>query len=95
MLITVRPTKQTMSGIGAGGLTPLVSIILNDIVPLEERGLWQGYVNMIWASGSALGAPLGMSPPRVRLNLFISSLDWSLCYILLLTLFCLNRGYSG
>lgn len=37
----------------------MVSILLSDIVTLEERGIWQGYVNMVFACGAGLGAPLG------------------------------------
>ena len=36
-----------------------MSILLSDIVTLEERGIWQGYVNMVFACGAGLGAPLG------------------------------------
>lgn len=43
----------------------MVSVLLSDIVTLEERGLWQGYVNMVFACGAGLGAPLGKpSVPR-------------------------------
>lgn len=36
-----------------------MSILLSDIVTLEERGIWQGYANMVFACGAGLGAPLG------------------------------------
>lgn len=41
-------------------MTTVVSIIMSDIVPLRERGTWQGILNIIYASGSGCGAPLGM-----------------------------------
>jgi MFS family permease len=46
-------------------MTTVVSIVMSDIVPLRDRGVWQGVINIIWASGSAIGAPLGKSssPP--------------------------------
>lgn len=37
----------------------VVSILVSDIVPLQSRGTWQGVLNIIFASGSAAGAPLG------------------------------------
>lgn len=40
-------------------MTTVVSIILSDIVPLRERGTWQGIINIIYASGAGCGAPLG------------------------------------
>lgn len=44
-------------------MTTVVSIMMSDIVPLRERGTWQGVINIIYASGAGCGAPLG----RVRL----------------------------
>ena len=40
-------------------MTTVVSILLSDIVPLRERGVWQGYINIVYSAGSGLGAPLG------------------------------------
>lgn len=40
-------------------MTAVVSILLSDIVPLEDRGTWQGYMNMVYAMGTSSGAPLG------------------------------------
>ena len=50
---------RAFAGIGGGGMTTVVSILMSDIVPLRERGIWQGIINIIFASGSGLGAPLG------------------------------------
>ncbi|KAK5013550.1 major facilitator superfamily domain-containing protein [Cryomyces antarcticus] len=50
---------RAFAGIGGGGMTTVVSILLSDTVPLRERGKWQGYVNIIYATGAGVGAPLG------------------------------------
>ena len=55
---------RALSGIGGGGMTTVVSIIMSDIVPLRERGTWQGILNVIFAAGSSTGAPLGVYLPR-------------------------------
>lgn len=52
--------SKAFAGIGGGGLLPLVAILLSDIVPLRERGTWQGIISIIYALGSGCGAPLGM-----------------------------------
>lgn len=52
-------TFQAFAGIGGGGMTTVVSIMMSDIVPLRERGTWQGILNIVYASGAACGAPLG------------------------------------
>ncbi|KAH3674599.1 hypothetical protein WICMUC_003145 [Wickerhamomyces mucosus] len=48
-----------ISGIGGGGLGAMSSIIVSDIVSLEDRGLFQGYANLNYAAGQMIGAPLG------------------------------------
>lgn len=50
---------RALAGVGGGGMTTVVSIMMSDIVPLRERGTWQGYINVIYAFGSGAGAPLG------------------------------------
>lgn len=50
---------RAVAGIGGGGMNSVVSILLSDIVPLRERGVWQGYLNIIFAAGTSTGAPLG------------------------------------
>ncbi|KAL1990530.1 hypothetical protein VTN49DRAFT_6369 [Thermomyces lanuginosus] len=50
---------RVYQGIGGGGMTTVVSILLSDIVPLRDRGVWQGIINIIYATGSSVGAPLG------------------------------------
>ena len=42
-------------------MTTVVSILMSDIVPLRERGTWQGIINIIFAAGAGCGAPLGMT----------------------------------
>ncbi|KAF2868000.1 major facilitator superfamily domain-containing protein [Massariosphaeria phaeospora] len=50
---------RAFAGIGGGGMAVCVSVLLSDVVPLRERGTWQGYTNIIYAFGAAAGAPLG------------------------------------
>ncbi|KAL9054381.1 MAG: hypothetical protein Q9162_004183 [Coniocarpon cinnabarinum] len=50
---------RAFAGIGGGGMTTVVSILLSDAIPLQERGQWQGYINIVYASGGSIGAPLG------------------------------------
>ncbi len=56
--LLVLPTKQP-AGIGGGGMTTVVSILISDIIPLRNRGAWQGYMNIVYALGASAGAPLG------------------------------------
>ncbi|KAK2810694.1 hypothetical protein FQN50_002737 [Emmonsiellopsis sp. PD_5] len=64
---------RVFQGIGGGGMTTVVSIIMSDIVPLRDRGVWQGVINIVYATGSAVGAPLGkfsfLNPLALNLGL--------------------------
>lgn len=64
---------RVFQGIGGGGMTVVVSILLSDIIPLRERGNWQGYINIIYASGAGLGAPLG--------GFFVDSVGWRWAFL--------------
>ncbi|KAJ7595489.1 major facilitator superfamily domain-containing protein [Mycena floridula] len=55
MLIAAR----TVQGIGGGSILNLVEIVVSDLVPLAERGLYQGIFGMTWAFASAIGPPIG------------------------------------
>ena len=57
--ITQLIAARVFQGIGGGGMTTVVSILLSDMVPLKDRGLWQGLINIIFAIGAGCGAPLG------------------------------------
>jgi MFS family permease len=46
-------------GIGGGGMTTVVNILMSDIIPLKDRGVWQGIINIVYAAGLGSGAPLG------------------------------------
>ncbi|KAI2470401.1 MFS general substrate transporter [Annulohypoxylon bovei var. microspora] len=51
--------SRAVAGIGGGGMNAVVTILMTDIVSLRDRGVWQGYINVIFASGMSLGAPIG------------------------------------
>ncbi|KAJ7721609.1 iron permease [Mycena metata] len=46
-------------GIGGGGILALTQILLADLVPLSERGLFQGLIGVVWAFASSVGPPIG------------------------------------
>lgn len=50
---------RAFAGIGGGAMSVCTAVLMSDIVPLRERGTWQGYLNLVYASAAAAGAPLG------------------------------------
>lgn len=51
--------SRALAGIGGGGLTTVVAVLMSDIVPLRERGTWQGIINIIYGAGAGIGATGG------------------------------------
>lgn len=35
-------------------MSSVVTILFSDIVPLQERGVWQGYINIVYAAGVSI-----------------------------------------
>ncbi|KAJ7489650.1 major facilitator superfamily domain-containing protein [Mycena galericulata] len=50
---------RTVQGLGAGGLTSLTQIVLSDLVPLRDRGTFNGLIGLSWAIASFIGPVLG------------------------------------
>ncbi|KAH8814688.1 iron permease [Flagelloscypha sp. PMI_526] len=46
---------RTVQGLGGGGIATLIDVITADLVPLNERGLYEGYISLAWAGTSAIG----------------------------------------
>jgi len=67
LICAVAPSERVMilgrivAGIGGGGIGPIATFVASDLVPLRQRGLWQGFTNICFGIGSALGGPLGGS----------------------------------
>ncbi|KAJ1035728.1 hypothetical protein NDA13_000388 [Ustilago tritici] len=48
-----------VQGIGGGGVISLVNIIIGDIVSLEDRGKYSGWIGGVWGIASVIGPLLG------------------------------------
>ena len=57
-----------LQGLGAGGLIVGAQAIIGDIVPMRERGRYQGYMGGVFALSSVVGPLLG--------GFFVDSLSW-------------------
>ena len=54
-----------VQGLGSGVILALTEIILADLVPLRERGAYQGAIGLIWSIASIIG-PLVVCPTPTR-----------------------------
>ncbi|KAB8297696.1 hypothetical protein EYC80_001503 [Monilinia laxa] len=50
---------RAVCGLGAGGVMSMGSIITSDLIPIEIRGAYQSYMNIVFGIGAASGAALG------------------------------------
>lgn len=73
---------RAIAGIGGGGINTLTTVMVSDLVPLRQRGTFQGYGNIAYAVGSVVGAPVGgkmMSPgenkPKILTRFLTRVLD--------------------
>ena len=63
---------RTVQGIGAGGLTALVQVILADLVSPRERGRYTGYLGAVFGLGTVSGPIIG--------GLLTDGLGWRFCF---------------
>ena len=66
--VTQFAIARAVCGIGGGGITAMSSITVGDICDVKDRGVYQGYANVIFGFGQLLGAPLG--------GLLIDTIGW-------------------
>lgn len=65
---------RAIQGIGGGGMVIVVTVLLSDLVPIRDRGTYQGYLNLIGAAGSAGGGPIG--------GLFAQTVGWRWIFLI-------------
>ncbi|KAL8888344.1 MAG: hypothetical protein Q9215_004220 [Flavoplaca cf. flavocitrina] len=65
---------RAVQGVGGGGMLIVVTVLLSDLIPLRDRGTYQGYLNLIGAIGSTSGGPLG--------GLFAQTIGWRWAFLI-------------
>lgn len=63
---------RAIQGVGAGGLTALVQVILSDLVSPRERGRYSGYLGAVFGVGTVAGPLLG--------GVITDSVGWRWCF---------------
>lgn len=63
---------RVIQGLGIGGLTALVQVVIASIVPPRERGRYAGYVGSVFAVATVSGPLIG--------GLVVDTLGWRWCF---------------
>jgi len=50
---------RAVAGMGGGGIMTVASVAVTDLIPLKQRGLYQGMANIMFGLGAGIGGPLG------------------------------------
>ncbi|KAF1809318.1 MFS multidrug transporter [Eremomyces bilateralis CBS 781.70] len=50
---------RVIAGMGGGGLFAISTFVASDLIPLRQRGLWQGFGNVCYGLGAGLGGVFG------------------------------------
>ncbi|KIX97486.1 uncharacterized protein Z520_06938 [Fonsecaea multimorphosa CBS 102226] len=65
---------RALTGLGGGGLMTMATIINSDMIPFQERGMYQACQNVLHGFGSICGASLG--------GLIADHIGWRWCFLL-------------
>ncbi|KAJ6780875.1 hypothetical protein PWT90_01917 [Aphanocladium album] len=92
--------SRAISGVGSGGISSCVAIIVSDLVSLRSRGKYQGFISLAIGTGAACGPFVAASLIRKgrdgwRWAFWVPAIAAALCFCLLLLLLPAKRVHGS
>lgn len=84
--VTQFAIARAICGIGAGGLNAMSSVTVSDICTARERGVYQGYANVVYGSSQLLGGPIG--------GLLFGIVGWRILFAIQVPMIALCSGLT-
>ncbi|AGO10416.1 AaceriABL040Wp [[Ashbya] aceris (nom. inval.)] len=87
--VTEFAIARAICGMGGGGISAMSSITVSDICTTKERGMYQGYANVIFGAGQVLGAPVG--------GLILEAFNWRIIFAaqVFIVILCMILAYRN
>lgn len=92
--------SRAISGVGSGGISSCVAIIVSDLVSLRSRGKYQGFISLAIGTGAACGpfvaaALISTGSGGWRWAFWVPAIGAGLCFCLLLQLLPAKPMHGG
>uniref|UniRef100_A0A060T6U4 ARAD1B14916p n=1 Tax=Blastobotrys adeninivorans TaxID=409370 RepID=A0A060T6U4_BLAAD len=65
---------RVVQGLGSGGVVTLIEIVISDLIPLHQRGLFMGFIGSTWMIANGVGPLIGGALTQVG--------QWRWCFLL-------------
>ncbi|RGP79316.1 hypothetical protein FLONG3_2545 [Fusarium longipes] len=91
---------RTISGVGGGGISSSVAIIVSDLVSLRSRGKYQGFISLAIGTGAASGpfvaaGLIQMTTDGWRWAFWVPAIMGAVCFVLLIPFLPLKPVSGG
>ncbi|KAJ7143490.1 MFS general substrate transporter [Mycena crocata] len=86
--MTVLIVARAVQGVGGGGIQALTSIVTADLIPLRERGVFNGITGLVWTLGSIIGPFIAGSLSQKASWRWLFYMNIPLCFLAFVVVAC-------
>ncbi|KAJ7101026.1 MFS general substrate transporter, partial [Mycena crocata] len=86
--MTVLIVGRAVHGVAGGGIQALTSIVTADLIPLRERGVFNGITGLVWSLGSVIGPFIAGSLSQKASWRWLFYMNIPLCFLAFVVVAC-------